>query len=208
MATNWIRREFSSVGLTQNPPGPHLRALQANLTGTVVLMIDVSGSMAGERIRQAVQGARTFVAEAVEAHYRVGVMLWDTRVVALSDPSVDPSGALAVLGAAHDGGGTSVLGPLVECHALLAPRGGDRVVALFCDGDLTPVEAVLARVATMRAEGIRFIVRGLGDAGSGILERISDEGGDGTTTVATVENLASGIASMATSLRSTTAISG
>ena len=44
-----------------------------------MLCIDVSGSMDGKPIREAVRGAKQFVTEAVEARYEVGVMLWNTR---------------------------------------------------------------------------------------------------------------------------------
>jgi hypothetical protein len=37
---SWIRRPFSAPGLTQIPPGPHLRALQGRFGGTVMLCID------------------------------------------------------------------------------------------------------------------------------------------------------------------------
>ncbi len=77
----WIRRQFTAAGLTQIPAGPHLGSLQGRYGGTVMLCIDVSGSMDGQPIREAVRGAREFVNEAVSAHYNVGVMLWNTQVV-------------------------------------------------------------------------------------------------------------------------------
>ena len=41
---DWIRRSFSSAGLTQIPTGRHLRALQDRFGGgTEMLCIDVSG---------------------------------------------------------------------------------------------------------------------------------------------------------------------
>ena len=87
---DWIRRSFSSVGLTQIPPGPHFRAVQNRFGGGVVMLcIDVSGSMDGQPIREAVRGAKTFVSEAVQARYEVGVMLWNTRVTALAEPAAD-----------------------------------------------------------------------------------------------------------------------
>ena len=49
MAT-WIRRPFDAPGLTQIPPGPHVRAVQGRFGGTVMLCIDVSGSMSGHRL--------------------------------------------------------------------------------------------------------------------------------------------------------------
>ena len=44
-----------------------------------MLCIDVSGSMDGKPILEAVRGAKKFVDEAVEARYKVGVMLWNTQ---------------------------------------------------------------------------------------------------------------------------------
>ena len=77
---SWIRRAFSAPGLTQIPAGPQLPALQGRFGGTVMLCIDVSGSMDGAPILEAVRGGRQFVAEAVAAHYKVGVMLWNHLV--------------------------------------------------------------------------------------------------------------------------------
>src|SRR6266567_2712087 len=95
---DWVRRSFSSAGLTQIPPGRHLRALQDRFGGGVVMLcIDVSGSMDGKRILEAVRGAKTFVHEAVEARYKVGVMLWNTQVVALSEPTANGKAALKTL---------------------------------------------------------------------------------------------------------------
>src|SRR6266849_6793608 len=56
---DWIRRSFTSAGLTQIPPGRHIGALQGRYGGGVVMLcIDVSGSMDGNPIREAVRGAK------------------------------------------------------------------------------------------------------------------------------------------------------
>jgi Mg-chelatase subunit ChlD len=198
--TSWIRRSFSAPGLTQSPPGPHLGALQGRFGGTVMLCIDVSGSMDGRPILEAVRGARDFVAEAVAAHYKVGVMLWNTDVVAVAEPSADGSGAnrlLASLTGAH--GGTSLLAPLGRCHQILDEYSGDRVVAIFGDGDLGPVDLVLAKVAQMKAEDIRFVTRGLGAAAAREFARVSSAD-PAEVEVREVDDLAGGIAGMAASL--------
>lgn len=202
-AAAWTRRVFDSAGLTQTPPGPHLGDLQARLSGgAVVLMIDVSGSMDGAPIREAVKGAREFVAEAVQARYHVGLMLWNTVVTDSCAPEPTGRAALAVLAPlerAH--GGNDLYGPLRECHRMLDAFTGDRVVALFGDGDLTPETQVLAQVARMKSENIRFVTRGLGSFAGREFGRISDEEAV-TARVDRVEDLARGIAGMAASLRS------
>ncbi len=198
--TGWLRRPFTAPGVTQIPPGPHLGALQGRFGGTVMLCIDVSGSMDGTPIREAVRGAIQFVAEAVAARYNVGVMLWNTRVVELAEPTADGVAALKVLEPVdHALGGTSLLGPLQRCHQILSAFTGDRVVALFGDGDLGPREQVLAKVAQMKSEDIRFVTRGLGPLAAREFGDVSSEEAS-TAEVVRVEDLAAGIASMAASL--------
>jgi uncharacterized protein with von Willebrand factor type A (vWA) domain len=202
---DWIRRSFTSVGLTQIPPGPHFGALQARFAGGVVMLcIDVSGSMDGRPIREAVRGAKTFVGEAVAARYKVGVMLWNTRVTDLAAPSADGKTAMKLLDRTRSAaGGNDLIGPLHECHQILDqfPGAPDRVVALFGDGDLTPKDQVLRKVAQMKSENIRFVTRGLGAFAAQEFGEISSEE-PSSTAIDTVEGLADGIAGMATSLKS------
>jgi uncharacterized protein with von Willebrand factor type A (vWA) domain len=200
MAT-WIRRSFTSPGLTQIPPGPHLGALQERFGGTVMLCIDVSGSMTGTPLAEAVRGARQFVTEAVAAHYKVGVILWDTSVAALAEPTSDGLAATAMLDGARIYGGTDLLPALVRCHRVLDGFTGDRVVAVFGDGDLGPTrEVVLDTVAQMKAENIRFVTRGLGSYAAHEFGEISDEE-PSSAAINNVTDLADGIAGMATSLK-------
>lgn len=202
MAT-WMRRTFESAGLTQVPHGPHIARLQGRFGGAVMLMIDVSGSMNGRPILEAVAGARDFVREAVDARYRVGVMLWNTSVTAEALPTADGKDAMALLepvNYAH--GGNALDGPLRRCHQILDRFTGDRVVALFGDGDLSPKYRVLEQVAVMKADHIRFVTRGLGATAAREFAEISDEA-PGTVAVDTVEQLAAGIAGMAASLKRT-----
>jgi Mg-chelatase subunit ChlD len=198
---SWIRRSFSAPGLTQIPPGPHLRALQDRFGGTVVLCIDVSGSMTGPPLAEAVRGARQFVTEAVAAHYKAGVILWDDGVAAVAEPASDGLAATAVLDGARIRGGTNLLPGLTRCHEVLDRFTGDRVVALFGDGDLGPqAAAVLALVAEMKAENIRFVTRGLGPHAAHVFGEISDED-PSSVTIDEVAGLAKGIADMATALK-------
>jgi Mg-chelatase subunit ChlD len=201
---DWIRRSFTAAGLTQIPPGPHIGALQNRYGGGVVMLcIDVSGSMDGRPIREAVRGAKEFVTEATEARYKVGVMLWNTQVTGLAEPAADGRGAMKLLDRTHSAaGGNNLIGPLDRCHQILdqfkdAP---DRVVALFGDGDLTPKVPVLRKVAQMKAENIRFVTRGLGRQAAAEFGEISSEE-PSSAAIDDVAKLADGIAAMAASLK-------
>ncbi len=198
---NWIRRPFRAPGVTQISPGPYLRALQSRFGGgTAMLCVDVSGSMHGQPILEAVRGAKQFVAEAVAARYNVGVMLWNHRVEAVCEPTADGMAALALLAPVNAAWGENdLLVALTQCHQILDRFTGDRVVALFGDGDLTPKPPVLAKVAQMKAENIRFVTRGLGAYAAREFGEISDEE-PSSATIADVGDLADGIADMATTL--------
>lgn len=166
-----------------------------------MLCIDVSGSMDGLPIREAVRGARQFIDEAVSAHYSVGVMLWNHRVEAVCEPTPDGRAALGLLAPVNGAwGGNDLLVTLVHCHRILDRFTGDRVVALFGDGDLTPKQQVLLKVAQMKAENIRFVTRGLGSCAAREFGEISDEE-PFTAAIEDVHDLAEGIADMATSLK-------
>ncbi|HEY1703940.1 MAG TPA: vWA domain-containing protein [Trebonia sp.] len=197
---NWIRRSFSAPGLTQIPPGPHLKAVQNRFGGTVMLCIDVSGSMSGRPLEEAVRGARQFVSEAVEVRYKVGVILWDTGVADVAAPTADGQAATAVLDAARIHGGTNLFPALSHCHEILKGYTGDRVVAIFGDGDLGQRDAVLDKVARMKAEDIRFVTRGLGAYAAAEFGEITDEEPE-SAAVDSVPDLADSIAGMATSLK-------
>jgi Mg-chelatase subunit ChlD len=198
---SWIRRAFSAPGLTQIPPGPHLSSLQGRFGGTVMLCIDVSGSMDGTPILEAVRGARQFVAEAVAAHYKVGVMLWNDQVEDVCEPTPDGRAALALLApVTRAQGENDLFVALNHCHQILDRFSGDRVVALFGDGDLTPKTQVLVKVTQMKAENIRFVTRGLGPYAAREFGEISDEE-PASASIDNVAELAVGIADMATSLK-------
>jgi Mg-chelatase subunit ChlD len=200
---DWVRRSFTAPGLTQIPLGPHLGKLQGRYRGGVVMLcIDVSGSMDGKPILEAVRGAGTFITEAVEARYDVGVMLWNTGVADLAEPDSDGKAARRLLDRTKKAaGGTSLLEPLECCHQLLDRFKGapDRVVAIFGDGDLGPRAKVLAKVALMKAEDIRFVTRGLGRQAAAAFGEISSEEPE-SASIDDVADLANGIATMAASL--------
>lgn len=202
---DWIRRPFTSPGLTQIPTGQHLSALQNRFGGgTVILCIDVSGSMDGRPVLEAVRGAQAFVDDAVQARYRVGVLLWNTDVADVAEPTEDGKAARRLLDRTKSAsGGNNLLRPLEKCHQILdqvKDRDQDRVVAIFGDGDISPRERVLAKVAQMKAENIRFVTRGLGHAAARELARVSSEDLP-SVAVDGVDNLADGIAAMAASLK-------
>ena len=88
---------------------------------------------------------------------------------------------------------------LWQCRRDLAGLGGDQVVAIFSDGEVSRLHEVLQIVAEMKADNIRFVTRGLG-SDAAWLESISSEP-TADVVVQSVETLADDIAGMSQSLR-------
>ncbi|WP_322613904.1 vWA domain-containing protein [Dermacoccus abyssi] len=200
MAAGWTRKSFSSDGVTEYPVGPNFERLRSRFGGAVVLALDVSGSMQGDRLIKAVKGCKRFIDEAVEAGYRVGLILWHHDVAADVPPEADPKAARELLRRAADSsGGTNVLACLGLAHRqLMATDAGDRVLAIFGDGDLGNRQAAETKAAELIADDIRILTCGLGEGSAQELASISTEKAAPRT--ATSENLADSIASMAQGL--------
>jgi Mg-chelatase subunit ChlD len=199
--TSWIRRSFDAPGLTQYPVGRHLAAVQSRFGGAVVLCLDVSGSMSGPPLAQALQGCGRFVDEALRGGYEVAVLFWDHGVVGYTGLTRERHQLERFLRTASIHGGTDVVPALHQAHALLAGRPGDRVVAVFGDGDLGDEAGARAKSAAMRAENIRIITCGLGLASATSLDVISTETAGSGPRVADADDIADSIAGMASGLR-------
>jgi uncharacterized protein (DUF58 family) len=206
--SDWIRRDYQGIGMTQSPPGRYLAALQKPYLGRVILCIDVSGSMATyehgrTRLAHAVAGAQRFVAEAVDGNYEVGLILWDGGVHLSVPLSADPAPVLLALSRASIAGGTNVTPALQAATQVLGPLTGDRVIAVFGDGDIGAVGPAIAASRSAAALGIRIIVRGLGEYAAAALNQIATPDAEARPEASVVRDagdIERAIASMASSL--------
>lgn len=197
--STWTRRNFDGIGLTQSPPGPNLAAVQARYGGTVLLCIDVSWSMKGERLRQAVEGGVTFLDEAVRAHYRSGLILWAWNVHRYLGPDLPHDEVVDGLRAAEVAGGTNLLPALKKCREVMSTLTGDRVVCVFSDGEIPNVDKAERIARELCAMGVRIVVRGLGPQAANTLARLRCPGADDDVRQVIVDeaDIRAGIASMA-----------
>lgn len=196
----WLKRAYDSAGLTQFPTGRHLEKVQALFGGSVILCLDVSGSMSGSRLTQAVRGCKLFVTEALDVGYRVGGVLWDSQVVASTrSPSRNRNELDDLFSSARSGGGTNVLPALEHCERLFDGRTGDLVIAIFGDGDLGDAAGARAKAQSLLEKNIRVITCGLGETSAEQLGTISSE--STAPRVAQANDIADAIAGMAAGLK-------
>jgi Mg-chelatase subunit ChlD len=191
---------FDGPGLTQYPTGPHLASIQGSVGGSVILALDVSGSMYGGPLEQAVRGCRRFIDEALDAHYDVGLVLWHHAIAATSPLTNSSKPLQSLLARATAGGGNDIVPTLQHALAALDGRSGDLVVAIFGDGDLGNPARAKEESAKLVARNIRIMTCGLGEASARQLDEISTEERD-EARVATEANLPDVLGSMAAGLR-------
>lgn len=194
---DWTRAEFAGVGMTRYPVGPHLSELQGRFSGIVYLCIDVSGSMSGTPLEKAIAGSLAFVAEAFDAHYEVGIVLWDHGISEQIDHTTKRLEVEALLRSARIAGGTDIVSTLEFLDRKIGDLSGDRVAAIFGDGDLGNRSRALEKAAELRAKGVRILSCGLGDGAASALDEISSEGREKPRAAGTVDEIEETIANMA-----------
>ncbi|MBB5153142.1 VWA domain-containing protein [Saccharopolyspora phatthalungensis] len=199
--SSWIRRSFAGIGLTQSPPGRYLPKLQQRYLGHVLLCIDVSASMAGSPLSQAIAGGEQFLVEAEGAHYESGLVLWADSVQRYLPPETPLDEVVSALRKAIPRGGTVLSNALRLGIDVLPSYPGDRVLCIFSDGGLADPEQARELARKACAMGIRIIVRGLGPTAAAALADLACPGmRDDDQQIDDVAQVASGIASMATGL--------
>ncbi|WP_233050711.1 vWA domain-containing protein [Schaalia cardiffensis] len=171
----WMKRQFESMEATEYPVGPAFEALSSFFRGAVVLALDVSYSMEGEPLNAAKRGAEDFLSEAADGGYSVGLVLWHGAVAGHVELRRESHAALELLRTAEARWGTNVVPALkVAWSDLKDDPSGDRVIAIFGDGDLGDRERALEIAAQIRADGIRIITCGLGEDSADALGELAD----------------------------------
>lgn len=200
--SSWVRRNFDGIGLTQSPPGKYLDVIQRQYGGTVLLCIDVSGSMCGEPLEQAVVGGEKFLNEAVDAYYQCGLVLWHHKVSRYVAPDAPLKKVLRTLRGAESSGGNDLVPTLLVAKELFAPLSGDRVLCVFGDGDVGSSPEVVPLARELCTMGVRIVVRGLGAGATAALSVLlcPDSSEENSQVIEDVKSIGSGIASMAAGL--------
>jgi Ca-activated chloride channel family protein len=99
-----------------------------------ILLLDTSGSVAGEKLEQLKRAARAFV-EGLSPEDTVTLLSFSYRVRQLARPHLTPASAVPALQQLAAGGSTAVFDAVVAATALADPRQGRPVLLVFSDGD-------------------------------------------------------------------------
>ncbi len=163
-----------------------------------VILIDNSGSMAGERLRYAKEAVRALLSE-MGGSDAISVLSFSKKVNVVVSPSdlKQKAGILRAIETISANNVTEMHGAIKYLQNLLQsgkdPNRETRVI-LLSDGEPTDVKdpaRYSELVSTIRAMGITFSTVGIGASDDRVLRAISDAGGGAWTNIKSLEDLSS-----------------
>ena len=173
------------------PPRP-LRAAPARDDGWVYLLIDCSGSMAGDKLAKAKLGAAGFAKEAISKGYSVGLVSFygianhlcePTKDMGLLQSNIDrlqakkAGKARRFIGVFHRGAfGTNIAAAIRVARQRLSNRTGTRAIVIITDGQPNASgdpDATLRAGKRATRDGIDIITIGTDDADQRFLNKLA-----------------------------------
>ena len=174
---------------------------------TVIIVVDTSGSMSGNPIKEAGAAAIKFVQKVDLACFRVGVMAVADRCRMITEPTSEYDTITIALGQLPGyanrslaGGGNSAH-PFDDCKALLtlSPyRNGKKVILVLADGVWNNQSLAIQKAKECHSAGIEVNAIGFGSADEEFLRAISSSSEEALFT--DVNNLGNAFEKVANSL--------
>jgi molecular chaperone DnaK len=163
----WLKKLEQSSGRALHDA----TAKRGSVTAAVILAVDCSGSMAGDKLRQASEGALDFGRNALHSGYAVGVIQFGSHAEKLSDPVRLPGKLEDAVAQLRISGSTNMSAG-IELAASLLASGAHRVICVVTDGMPNSVTDTLASASRARAQGIEIMAVGTDDADWSFLSQI------------------------------------
>jgi Ca-activated chloride channel family protein len=148
------------------------QAAERLLIKDVLLLIDTSGSMTGEKISQAKNGAIDFSRTAASRGYATGLAAFADRAAMVCDPTVERDVFERKVAGIRVGivGGTTDLAAGLDLAAKFQTLSA---VVVVTDGQPNSEEAAFAAAAVLKQRGIEILCIGTDDADQEFLDQLA-----------------------------------
>jgi Mg-chelatase subunit ChlD len=142
------------------------------LIKNVLLLIDTSGSMAGDKFSQATSGAVDFSRSATKGGYATGLAVFADRAAMVCDPTVQNAIFEQKVAAIHVGivGGATNLASGLELAAKFRVLSA---VVVVTDGQPNSPNDALQSAAVLKEKGVEILCIGTDDADKAFLDRLA-----------------------------------
>ncbi len=164
----WLKKLEQATGGSLQAPNAATAIARAG--GAVVLAVDCSISMTGEKLNHARSGSLAFAADALSRGFAVGVLQFGSVAEELAPPGRSEPELRAALEKLHVTGSTNMAAGIDRAVTLLGGKSG--VICIVTDGMPDSPPETLAAVARAREAGIEIMAVGTDDADWNFLSKI------------------------------------
>jgi Mg-chelatase subunit ChlD len=141
----------------------------------VYLVVDCSGSMAGQKLEQAKKGILDFSKDAFLKEYLVGLISFDTEARHICEPTYDIGLLNSSLEQMHSTGSTNMADAIILAHHHLKDRTSTRVIVIATDGLPDNAQYALTAGDRAKADKIDIITIGTDDADQEFLKKLASQ---------------------------------
>ena len=141
-------------------------------TAVVYLLVDCSGSMFGEKIVQAKQGAGDFARTAIRKGYRVGLIDFGDEAHLICEPTRDVSLIAGSVEKIFITGSTNLTDALRMVSKRLLKKEGYRVAVVVTDGYPNDPNSALEIAEVMKQDRVEILAISTADADQNFLSRL------------------------------------
>lgn len=174
-----VRTEQSSgisvtIGNTKLKPQGHPISVRfEKQIAYVYLVIDTSGSMAGDKLAQAKKGVIDFAKDAFRKEYGVGLISFNTTARHVCEPTYDTRLLQGRIREMQATGSTNMAEAIKMAHAHLKRLDNTRVIVIATDGLPDNAQDALREGTKAKEDKIDIITIGTDDADQGFLKRLA-----------------------------------
>ena len=139
---------------------------------TIYLLIDCSGSMAGENIKQAKDGAIGYYREAQKKGYSVGLIKFSSSAEHLLKPQNEDTKLISAIQKMYTSGSTNMSDAIRMATEKLG-RNGERIICIVTDGMPDNESATLDEANNAKSLGIDIMTIGTDNADKTFLQKLA-----------------------------------